>query len=122
MKLKMPAAVACLMLLSPTAAAHHAGTMFDYQNPQELTGTVRAFQFTNPHCYIQLVVQRDGRTEEWSIELAAPSHLHRLGWRRNSLSPGDRVTVSISPLRDGTKGGEIREIAHADGTPLRLAQ
>jgi len=120
MKLKTLASVAGLMLLSASAHAHHAGTMFDGDKPRELTGTVRAFQFTNPHTYIQLIVREGGQDEEWSIEFAAPSHLHRLGWRRNTVGPGDRIRVTIAPLRDGGKGGEVREISYADGSPLAL--
>ncbi len=120
MKMKLLAAMAGLLLLPALAQAHHAGTMFDSENTRQLTGTVRAFQFTNPHSYIQLVVEEDGREEEWSIELAAPSHLHRLGWRRNTVGPGDEVRVTIAPLRDGRKGGEVREISYADGSPLAL--
>lgn len=114
-------AVAALLLAPVPSQAHHSGAMFDHDTSRTLTGTVRVFQYTNPHCYIQLMVDRDGQTEEWSIEMAAPSHLQRLGWRRSTLRPGDRITVTFSPLRNGDHGGEVVEVTKADGSPLELA-
>ena len=68
------------------ALAHHSPVMFDQAQPVTLTGTVRQFQWTNPHSYIQLVVKNDqGQDEEWNLEMAAPTYLYNLGWR-----PGDR--------------------------------
>ena len=110
-------AVAAAVVCASSASAHHSAAMFDQAQSVSLTGTVKQFQWTNPHCYIQLVAE--GRSqEEWSLEMAAPVHLMRLGWKRNSLKPGDRITVTIHPLRDGGKGGEIQTAAMLDGTPI----
>jgi hypothetical protein len=106
------------MAVAGAAAAHHSGAMFDDKLRTRLTGTVREFQWTNPHCYMQLLVTPDkaGVPEEWSIEMAAPMYLYRLGWRPQTVKPGDRVTVLVSPLRDGKKGGLLIEARRADGT------
>jgi hypothetical protein len=103
-----------------TALAHHSGAMFDETQMRSLSGTVRDFQWHNPHCYIQLVVPstQGGPDEEWSLEMAAPMYLYNLGWRPSSLKPGDKITVKISPLRNGGKGGLVSEAATADGTPI----
>jgi hypothetical protein len=107
------------MLLAPAAQAHHSGAMFDQAHTTTLVGTVKQFQWTNPHCYIQLVVRNEqGRDEEWSLEMTAPIHLQRLGWLRTSLKPGERVTVKIHPLRDGGKGGNVLEVVGPDGKPI----
>ena len=104
---------------APPAEAHHSAAMFDPAAPKTLTGTVREFQWTNPHCYIQLLVRSDdGVEEEWSLEMGAPTHLQRLGWRKSTLRAGDRITVTIHPLRNGGKGGEVQEAIAADGQPL----
>jgi hypothetical protein len=93
--------------------------MFDAAKTVSLTGAVREFEWTNPHCYIQLVVKGgNGQDEEWSLEMGAPMHLQRLGWRKSSLKPGDRIVVTIHPLRNGAKGGEVQTATTADGKPL----
>jgi hypothetical protein len=111
---------AAVLALAPSAApAHHSGAMFDQAVTKKLTGTVREFQWTNPHCFIQLVVKDErGQDVEWSLEMTAPIHLQRLGWRRSSLKPGDRITVTINPLRNGQFGGNVVEALGADGKPI----
>jgi hypothetical protein len=110
---------AALAVVSAGAQAHHSGAMFDSTQTVTLAGTVREFQFTNPHCYIQLVVKNaQGQDEEWSLEMAAPMHLLRLGWHKSSLKPGERINVKIHPLRDGSKGGQVEQASTADGKPI----
>ena len=65
-----------------TAGAHHSAAMFHQRTSMERTGTVRLFQWSNPHCYIQLLVKNaQGKEEEWSLELGAPMYLYGRGWR-----------------------------------------
>ncbi|MXO58977.1 hypothetical protein GRI89_05430 [Altererythrobacter salegens] len=93
--------------------------MYDQLKTTTLTGTVRQFQWTNPHCFIQLVAKDDkGQDVEWSLEMTAPVHLQRLGWRKSSLKPGDRITVKFHPLRNGEPGGNVLEAFTADGKPV----
>lgn len=102
-----------------TARAHHSGAMFDPQRAVTLTGTVRVFQWGNPHCYIQLLVSNaQGVTEEWSIEMGAPLHLVGRGVRKGTIKAGDQLTVTIRPLRNGDKGGEFMRATTAAGKPL----
>ena len=111
--------VIAMLSVAASAEAHHSAAMFDPAAPKTLTGTVREVQWTNPHCYIQLLVRGDdGVEEEWSLEMAAPTHLQRLGWRKSTLRAGDRITVTFHPLRNGGKGGEVQEATTADGRPL----
>lgn len=101
------------------AVAHHSAAMFDQQKKVELSGTVREFQWTNPHCYIQLLVKNaQGQEEEWSLELGAPMYLYNRGWRPSTVKPGDRLTVTISPLRKGGRAGLLVDARGADGKPL----
>ena len=111
--------IAGALLFAGSADAHHSGAMFDSATTLSLSGTVRQFQWTNPHCFIQLVVKNDkGVDEEWSLEMTAPVHLLRLGWRKSSLQPGDRITVTIHPLRNGDRGGNVAAVIGADGKPV----
>jgi hypothetical protein len=92
--------------------------MFDDQKSLTLTGTVKEFQWTNPHCWIQLQVAENGKTVEWSVELGAPFEVFRTGLRPNSLKAGDRITVVIHPIRDGKRGGLYVSATGPDGKPL----
>jgi len=107
------------LVLSGPVMAHHSFAAFDGTKRLRLTGTVKTFQFTNPHSWIQLVVTtNDGRSEQWSIELLSPNVLLRSGWHRSSVKPGDRVTVLINPMRDGSKGGNLVAVTLANGQTL----
>jgi len=113
------ALAAALLACGASAEAHHSTAMFDMLHTTTLVGTVRQFQWENPHCYIQLVVRNArGQDEEWSLEMTAPMHLQRLGWKRTSLKPGDRITVTIHPMRDGSRGGNVLTATGADGKPI----
>lgn len=101
------------------AVAHHSGAMFNTEATAELAGTVREFQWTNPHCWIQLTVAGEGGPEEWSIEMGAPLQLSQGGWRPGTLKPGDAIKVVINPMRDtAVKGGAFVSATRADGSPV----
>src|SRR5687768_11969955 len=111
--------VACLLLVPLGASAHHSPSMFDGSKQLTLSGTVREFQWSNPHSYIQLVVKSDdGGEQEWSLEMGANAYLYNLGWRPSTVKPGDMLTVKIEPLRNGSPGGLLIEAVTADGTAL----
>lgn len=104
------------------AVAHHSTAMFDYSKSKQLSGVVRAFQWTNPHSFIQVLVpDAQGKQQEWSVECGTPTQMAMTGWSKNSIKPGDKVTISIAPLRDGTNGGTLRTATLADGKVLRGA-
>jgi hypothetical protein len=108
-----------MMLAGGAAYAHHSFAMFDMGKEVTVNGTVKQFQWTNPHAYIQ-VVSKDagGRDVEWSMEMGAPMYLYARGWRPSSLKAGMRITVTLNPLRNGKPGGVVREVAAADGKPI----
>lgn len=104
-----------LLVLPATLSAHHSPSMFGGE-PLMLTGIVREFQWSNPHSYIQLVVeQEDGAEREWSLEMGANAYLYNLGWRPSTLKSGDRLRVTVQPLRNGGPGGLVLEVTTADG-------
>ncbi len=98
---------ACLFAIALPAAAHHSGSMFDDEKVIELEGTVKALQWTNPHIWLQVVVEADGSATEWSLEGGSPNSLSRQGWRSTTFGPGDVVTVRLNPMRDGSPGGRF---------------
>ena len=104
-----------------SAHAHHAFARFDSERQMTLQGTVKDFQWTSPHAWIMLLVERKGRPEQWAIETAASSGLAREGWQPKTLTPGMMVSATIRPLRDGTNGGQLVDITLPDGTVLGRA-
>ncbi len=115
-----PAGACAALLVGTTAAfAHHSFAMFDQSRQLPLSGTVKEFQWTNPHSFIELdVLRSDGTTDLWHVELNSPNNLKRQGWRSGSLKPGDKVMVVINPLRDGQHGGLFLYITLPDGSVL----
>lgn len=95
-----------LTFVSRPILGHHSAAMFDNARVQEITGTVKLFQWTNPHIWIQVdVVNSSGVKEEWSIEGGGPNTLSRQGWRPTTFNPGEVVILRINPMRDGTHAG-----------------
>jgi hypothetical protein len=93
--------------------------MFDETRTTNIAGVVEEFQMINPHSWVQLMaVDGQGKQHEWSLEASAPGQLMRGGWQQTSLRPGDKVTVSIHPLKDGTNGGELLTVTLPDGKIL----
>jgi Family of unknown function (DUF6152) len=101
------------------ASAHHSYAMFDADNLITKDATVKEFQWTNPHSWLQVMILGDnGVPEEWSLELGPLVVLNRWGWKPHSLNPGDRVKVSLNPLRDRTHGGRLMSIVLPNGVTL----
>ena len=101
------ALLAAALTAGAPAAAHHSAAMFDDTRVVELKGTVKELQWSNPHIWLQVVVDDNGRKTEWSIEGGSPNSLSRQGWRATTFKPGDAVTVRINPMKDGTPAGNF---------------
>ena len=95
-----------LAIGSVELSAHHSFAAFDMTKEQTITGVVSRFDWTNPHTFIWVdVTNEKGVTESWAIEGMSPNYLGRRGWSKNSVKPGDKITVSIRPLKEGKTGG-----------------
>jgi Family of unknown function (DUF6152) len=97
--------LACGAFLAPSVAAHHSASMFDDTKVVELKGTIKEMQWKNPHVWIQVVVQENGATTEWSLEAGSPNSLSRTGWRSTTFKAGDAVTIRMNPMKDGSPAG-----------------
>jgi len=101
------------------ASSHHSGAMFEPEKVVTLEGTVKEFEYTNPHSWLFVMVRDDQGTETlWGIEAEGPSALMRAGIKANALLPGDKVTVRTRPLRDGRPAGAWVSVTKSDGTVL----
>jgi len=100
------------LFASMPVLAHHSYAMFDMHREVSIEGTVRAFQWTNPHVWIDIVVRdkTTGQPANWSIEGKGPVQLVGDGWRRDSIRPGDTVNMVIHPLKKGSNGGSLLKI------------
>lgn len=119
--LSSTAAVLALGVLAyPDAAqAHHSFAMFDHVHRVTLAGVVTRFQWTNPHVFIELdVPDEHGASKHYSIECASPNVLMRGGWKYTDIKVGDKVTLLINPLKDGSAGGMLETATLADGRTL----
>ncbi len=113
----MLAALALLLLTPAPAQAHHSFGMFDNTKEMWIECTIKEFQWTNPHAWIQvLVTDAEGNEVEWSLEGGSPNILARNGWNRTVLQPGDKVRILLYPLRSGEPGGSFVEVHKEDGT------
>ena len=119
------AVVAAGLMGAATVFAHHSFAMFDTTRRVTLAGTVTAFEWTNPHAYIELdVADENGAVNtvkhvmHWTIELGSPSILMQGGWKFKDLKYGDKVTVVVNPLKNGQSGALLSRITLPDGRVL----
>jgi hypothetical protein len=122
MSMRIAALVIATLLVVAPSHAHHSGAIFDHDHMITLTGKVREFQWTNPHCFIQVVIAGASGEEEWSVEMGAPLQLYQAGWKPATLKPGDDVTVVVHPARDGTHGGLFLSATGRGGAALGRKQ
>jgi hypothetical protein len=118
------AVILCLALgcaaIAP-AEAHHSFAMYDNGKQITIEGVVKEFQWTNPHVWIQVLIPNDkGGTDEWGVECTSVNFMARRGWTKHTLKQGDKVSVTLSPLRDGSRGGSFKSVNSLNGAPLEL--
>ena|ERR1043165_660295 len=106
----------CYIVCAGDADAHHSFAMFDASKTVTLAGTVKDFQWTNPHVLILVAVNDASKSQPvvWSIEATSPGLLRRQGWNKDVLKPGDRVEVIGNPLRDGAAGAGFISLKNLD--------
>ena len=93
-----------LLLVSAPMFAHHAGSLYDREHPVTVSGTVTKYLMINPHAQIHFEVKDEsGKIETWVAETAGPQRLLRVGWNKNTLKPGDKITVTGAQFKDGRK-------------------
>lgn len=108
-----------LLVVSVQTFAHHGTSAYNQQNRISLTGTIAAFEWKNPHSQIHLDVTDDkGNVVHWNFEAQPPNILTHAGWTRNSLKPGDQVTLIGSPAKNGAPIGIMQKIVLANGQEL----
>ncbi len=115
-KMRCIALLAALTLSAGVAYAHHSFAVYDHSKTLTIKGTVKMFQWTNPHVVIWVIVKPEGGGEpqEWGIETTSPGVLTRSGWSRTSVKADEPVEVVFNPMRDGSHGGGLNSITLLD--------
>jgi hypothetical protein len=112
-------AILLVLVSAQPLAAHHSGAGFDGTRVVEIKGTIKEFQFKNPHTWIQILVDDGGgKTTEWSLEWGSPNQLGRMGYRPSTFPPGAKVTVRLNPVRNGAAAGGFIAAKFEDGTMI----
>jgi Family of unknown function (DUF6152) len=114
--------VLCAALYLPQAALpHHSNVAFEVEKVITITGIVKEMRWSNPHTWLFVTVDENGKKVDWACEGRAPGILLRSGWSKSSLKPGDKVTVDMSPAKDGSKTSLVARVTKGDGTILANA-
>lgn len=102
------------------ALAHHSFAMFDHEKTISISGTLKEFEWTNPHAWLHVVAtdEKTGRPVEWSFEMGSVGQISAQGWKADSVKPGDKITIMGHPLKDGSRGGQYRSVTFADGRKI----
>jgi hypothetical protein len=112
-----------LLILSGPALAHHGNAAYDLENPITLKGIVTEFAWSNPHVQIYFDVKDGkGKLVHWASETVSPGLLSRAGWTKTELKPGDEITITLGPAKNGAPIGFALKVVLANGKVLQLGQ
>lgn len=107
------------LVVSVSLFAHHGDAIYDL-NAKNITvkGTVTEWVWANPHCVLRFDVNDNGQVAHWVAETTAPPSLIQRGWTKQSLKPGDQVSVTVLPVKNGRSVGRLIEVVFPDGQKL----
>jgi len=114
-------AAALSSVVAGPVAAHHSAAVFDFRKPATSTGTVKAIKVVNPHSHMILSITDAKGTRDWDFEGHSASNFYRAGFLRDSVKPGDKISITYAPLRDGRDGGYIVAFTTVAGTKVGFA-
>lgn len=110
-------------LLATSADAHHSFSMFDMKKTVVVTGTVTTFRWQMPHVWLHMMLPGpDGKPVAWAGEMHSPNIVARKGWKSNSVKAGDKIKVTMHPMRDGSPAGSVISVELPDGRELMNAE
>ena len=120
-KLAMVAGITALAMSGSSASAHHAfAAEFDANKPVNFKGTITKMEWINPHSWLHVMVSdaATGQQGVWALELSSPARLKRMGMSADSVKPGDAISVTFHPLKDGARGGQFLQAVLPDGKQI----
>jgi Family of unknown function (DUF6152) len=111
-----------LALHAGLSHAHHSFSMFHMDRRVSIQGEVKEFQWTNPHAWLQVMAPNPkGQLVEYSFELGSPNNLARSGLNKSTFKPGDKLTVEMHPVKDGSDGGALARVILPDGRSISIS-
>jgi hypothetical protein len=117
------ATASALLFATLPAEAHHSFNMFALDKLVTIEGTVKDYQYKMPHVWLYVLAPKaNGAAEEWGFECHSPNLVARKGWKINTLKAGDKISVVMHPMKDGSKAGSVVRVVLADGRTLWNAQ
>ena len=112
-----------LIFVSIPVSAHHGNAEYDEKRPLTMKGTVAEFMWASPHSKIFLNAKdANGSVVHWSIETLSPGKLARAGWTKDAVKPGDQITVTFSPAKNGSPTGFLQKVVFLDGKQLGMLE
>ena len=120
MKNKLLAIFFGLLTISAPLFAHHGAAAYDMSKKITVKGVVTEWFWANPHCFLKFDSKDDkGNVMHWATETSNPADMVNLGWSKTSFKPGDEVTVTLTPVKNGQQVGRIEQVELADGQVLK---
>jgi Family of unknown function (DUF6152) len=114
-------AVVAVLLVSAPLFAHHGNASFDVGKKLTLKGTVTAWIWANPHCWLKFDVKDDkGEVVNWVVETSNAADMVERGWSKQLFKPGDQVSVTLEPVKNGKPVGRVLEVLLPDGHTIGL--
>ena len=108
-----------LALVAAPALAHHSFAIFDAAKMSYTTGSIKEFEFVNPHAWLNVtILDGKGQSTVWSFEGGSVAQLASLGWSKDTFRVGDKVEVGFHPMKDGSRGGQLMSVKTASGKKL----
>jgi hypothetical protein len=118
-RLQIAGFLAVALCTAGSAWAHHNAAGIDRTKTVTVEGTVKQFKWANPHSWVEIEVpDKKGGTETWNAEMTSPSILVRAGWKKTTLTAGDKVKLVVNPMMNGTPGGLFVSITLPSGQLL----
>ena len=116
MRNKLMTIFLALLMNSVPLFAHHGGAAYDTAKKTTVKGIVTEWFWANPHCFLKFDAKDDkGDVVHWATETSNPADMVNLGWTKQSFKPGDEVTVTFTPVKNGAPVGRIEQVVLADG-------
>jgi hypothetical protein len=119
MRTKVITIVLCFLALSVPLLAHHGAAAYDTDKKITLKATVTQWFWANPHCFLKFDAKDEkGNVVHWATETSNPSDMVNLGWSKDTFKPGDEITVTFTPVKNGNPVGRVDSVVLANGQTL----
>ena len=119
-RLMAAAATLSVLLVGGSTSAHHSTAMYDSQNPVTITGTVKKFEWTNPHAFVYLEVKdSQGKVVEWEVEMMSLNHVRAYGWTSRTVKAGEAISATGAPAKSGAPSMIANRMKLPDGREIR---